>query len=531
MLKVNDLQFTVLMGVAVKYMTKLSLLLIGSACILLAFFVIYQSMAMYNNRVDEILARPANEIINSANGINHLYESYFQRIMVMNRYPQLQRYLRLQSYTPFSVDVFDFYRNLNIVNIALRYPEGAWEFTIYSMNNNITKGSIIRDISDLDQSLFEELNAAPHNYLYRKYLPERRLIGFYMVTSFLEPYGNELIDSLIIKEALVSVDTIKTRIGDEITGDFPLAYLFDEAGAVITGFSNNGNNGNLNDFSDIDEFMLWLDEQNRNYYILQGEILYGDTIFVFVPRQYVREHMANFFVFWVAGAVLLILVGGLSIMIATIRLKTHFKQAADMETEKNELEVELLQSLINPHLLYNSLGGIKHAENDPNRTKIIDDLIAFYRIALNHGNKMLTISGEVEMIRLYLDIQKFAYDAEFSYSIEIEDEVKEKQILKNLIQPIVENAFLHGISKHKSTDCIRIIIKRDDAFMLIIVSDNGEGMDDRKVGYINNNDPNFIGYGLNNIKRRIEVNYGVEYGFTIESEIGIGTTLTMRLPY
>ena len=64
-----------------------------------------------------------------------------------------------------------------------------------------------------------------------------------------------------------------------------------------------------------------------------------------------------------------------------------------------------------------------------------------------------------------------------------------------------------------------------------VIKDTGEGMDHRKVERINSNDLDFIGYGLSNIKRRIEVYYGKNYGFTVESEIGCGTTVKMRIPY
>jgi len=510
-----------------KNQSKLFLLVIGSACILLAFFLIYQSVSMYNRQVDEILARPTFELVNNTNGLEYMYETNFQKIMIMNQNPHLQRFLRQQNYTPFSVDVFDFYINMNTINSALRFPDGSWNFTVYSMNKNIFKGSFIKDISELLPGVFDSIYVAPRNNLLWIYHPQVKKIGLYLITSYSERSGFNTVDSLIVKELLISTDVITDHVKAGMNDEFPFIYLFGESDAIISGSIAD----EITDSDFIyDDFISWIEKQRRDFHVLQNELFNGDTIFVFVPKQYVREQMANFFAYWAAGAVLLILFGGLSIMIAAARLKTHFAQAAKVAAERNELEIELLQSLINPHLLYNSLGGIKHAKNDPNRIKIIDDLIAFYRIALNRGNVMLTVSQEAKMADLYLEIQKFAYDADFDYSIDIEDDLAEKMIPKNLIQPLVENAFLHGLSKRKETDHIFLSVRRDSGDILITVSDTGEGMDLCKVERINNNDPDFTGYGLSNIRKRIDVHYGTDYGITVESEIGKGTTVYMRIP-
>jgi sensor histidine kinase YesM len=159
-------------------------------------------------------------------------------------------------------------------------------------------------------------------------------------------------------------------------------------------------------------------------------------------------------------------------------------------------------------------------------------MVCYYRIALNRGNSILSVAQEMEMVRAYLEIQKFAYESDFRYNIVIGESLENGLMIKNVVQPIVENAFLHGI-KRTPRDCISVEVHREEDAVYFTISDNGVGMSKEKTDKIINGEITSIrsGYGLYNIKRRIELYYGEGYGLSVVSEKGVGTTVTLKLKY
>jgi len=215
------------------------------------------------------------------------------------------------------------------------------------------------------------------------------------------------------------------------------------------------------------------------------------------------------------------------------KVQQYYGQINQIETDKAKLELELLQSHMNPHFLYNTLSTMRWACHSDELERVIDAMVAYYRMALNMGNNVLSIAQEIEMLTQYLEIQRFTYSLDLTYAVEIEDEIKNCRILKNLLQTIVENAVLHGINGREDAGGEICITGRAEAGIIrISIADNGVGMSAERVreieaGTVQNK---LGGYGLRNTQKRIALYYGKAYGIAVRSELGIGTTVTVSIP-
>jgi len=216
------------------------------------------------------------------------------------------------------------------------------------------------------------------------------------------------------------------------------------------------------------------------------------------------------------------------------RMNEIYKEMMNVKMENSSLEIELLQSRINPHLLYNSLSVIKWNalwNKDQKTVDMIDAMVHYYRIALNKGNSIISISSELEMIREYVKINIFAHSMDYQLDIEVEDNILKFYTFKHLLQPVVENSILHGLNGKSGDARIKIkgYLEANDIIFKII--DNGRGMDKETIGSILNMEynSNYGGYGIKNLIKRIQLYYGNNYGITIESQVGVGTTVTIKI--
>ncbi len=209
--------------------------------------------------------------------------------------------------------------------------------------------------------------------------------------------------------------------------------------------------------------------------------------------------------------------------------------------EQQKMEFKMLASQINPHFLYNTLEMIRMkalAVGDKETATAIKLLGQSMRYVLdNTGTEFTTLAKELKHIETYLQIQRLRFGDRVNYFLMVDEgiDLDTIPVLPLLLQPIVENAVLHGLEEVESGGRIEVHIHKETYNSLCIdISDNGCGMDEdtlenmRKnldVGHISDR----FGIGLYNINRRLRINYGEGYGVTIDSEEGVGTKVSCRL--
>jgi len=155
------------------------------------------------------------------------------------------------------------------------------------------------------------------------------------------------------------------------------------------------------------------------------------------------------------------------------------------------------------------------------------------RYSIDYESKDILLDQDLDYLNSYLMIQKYRYNKRLSYQFKIDANVKELIVPKLILQPIIENCINHGY-KEKDTLRIDITIKRRNMILIAIVQDDGDGIDEETLEKIrkslSNPEDNPGHIGVINVHRRIQLMYGEEYGLELESEIGIGTKVTIKLP-
>lgn len=215
-------------------------------------------------------------------------------------------------------------------------------------------------------------------------------------------------------------------------------------------------------------------------------------------------------------------------------------EAYTAKVQEREALLRALQAQINPHFLYNTLDSINwlaRKHDAPDISKMIDGLAQYFRLSLNKGQDIVSVSDELELAKVYLDIQRHRFKDSFDYEIIGGSELSHYVMPKLTLQPLVENALLHGIqSKHDMSGQIQIEAYTEGEELWVIVSDDGIGMDPQQAKRLLHHgksaaDPASKGssYGLYNVHERIKVFSGEGYGLHIHSEPGKGTVVTVRM--
>lgn len=203
------------------------------------------------------------------------------------------------------------------------------------------------------------------------------------------------------------------------------------------------------------------------------------------------------------------------------------------QLQKKEAELEMLQTQINPHFLYNTLSSInqlaKFGENEKLQ-KMVVELAKFYRLTLNSGRTLIPISSEIEQANAYLDIQKVKYGQRLEVTFDVDVAVWKYETIKLILQPFIENVLKHAWSGGDRIH-IRIVAKLEGQEILYRVIDDGMGVRQERIQEImNSSNESETGYGIRNIHQRVQLQYGEEYGVSIYSRRGIGTSVDIRIP-
>lgn len=199
-------------------------------------------------------------------------------------------------------------------------------------------------------------------------------------------------------------------------------------------------------------------------------------------------------------------------------LNKYIDKIYKAELEQKKCEMLALQSQINPHFLYNTLESIRMkaiCNGDKEIGKMLYTLSFLFRKQLKEKN-IISIENELDYCRKYIEIFKFRYYDSFQFFIECDEEVKQMQIIKFALQPLVENYFIHGIRLEDEDNILKIIVSKEENNIIIKIIDNGRGIDDIKLCLLNENIKNrkYEGdsIGIINVHERIILEYGKAYG-------------------
>ncbi|AIQ68282.1 hypothetical protein PGRAT_12165 [Paenibacillus graminis] len=208
--------------------------------------------------------------------------------------------------------------------------------------------------------------------------------------------------------------------------------------------------------------------------------------------------------------------------------------------QEREAQLRTLQAQINPHFLYNALdminwSAISHDAEDT--SEMIEALAQYFRLSLNKGRDNVSIADELELARVFLEIQQNRFPSTFTFSIQAESGLESYIIPKLTLQPLVENALLHGIRKTKNKQgTIEISVRLENGDVVLTVADDGIGMDPQQANCLllqpaaGQTAEGLDGsFGLYNVHERIRYFAGNRYGLSIETKLGTGTAVRVTV--
>ena len=193
------------------------------------------------------------------------------------------------------------------------------------------------------------------------------------------------------------------------------------------------------------------------------------------------------------------------------------------ELKEREAELRTLQAQIKPHFLYNTLDSIywmATLQKNDDIAQMAVSLSESFKLSLNKGKETIPVFKELKHVEHYLTIQNIRYDRRFAYVQEVEDSILGMEMLKLLLQPLVENAIYHGLEPKIGKGTVRLTGKKEQDFLVFAVEDDGVGIEDMAKTE--------QGYGLSNVKERLLLYYGPSSSLSIESEAGRGTRIQLK---
>jgi len=225
------------------------------------------------------------------------------------------------------------------------------------------------------------------------------------------------------------------------------------------------------------------------------------------------------------------------------KLNDLFQTDLEKQNRLRLAELKALHSQISPHFLYNTLDSIKwlaKLNGVDDIVLIVSQLGRLLKNSIHNQRDSVQISEEVALIGSYLSIQKIRYGSKFDVDIEVEESIMQCVVPKLIIQPIVENAIIHGIEDKMGKAHLKIKGWKVNNTIIFEVIDDGVGISEEALKKIRNKtqpeyiEPEYIendSIGLANVDKRIKLYYGEEYGLGITSEVNVGTVMRITMPF
>ena len=218
----------------------------------------------------------------------------------------------------------------------------------------------------------------------------------------------------------------------------------------------------------------------------------------------------------------------------TSRIKALMEKVRKEEIVLRKTELKALQAQINPHFLYNTLDSIQwmcEQGKSEDAVKMVGALAKLFRISISRGHELITIKDELRHAENYFIIQSYRYRNQFEYEFNVDAGLENYLCNKITIQPLIENAIYHGIDRMVDEGKISVNVKDAGKDIIIEVEDNGIGMTAEQCKKILKKErSDSSGIGVKNVNDRLKIYFGDEYGLTIESELDVGTKVTVKIP-
>lgn len=215
-------------------------------------------------------------------------------------------------------------------------------------------------------------------------------------------------------------------------------------------------------------------------------------------------------------------------------------QKEKIHTKQREVEFKMLASQINPHFLYNTLETIRmkaKINKEPEIEELVKMLAKIMRRNIQVSDKKVTLKSEVQLIEYYLKIQNYRFGDRIHSQVIVDDDVEQDaKVLPLIIQPFVENAFVHGLESSEDGGNLTVHVSRDMGVIVVTIEDDGVGMDYYQLGKlryaINSGEAAEKGHiGVSNVNQRLKLQYGEQFGVTVDSTLGKGTKITIMMPF
>lgn len=213
--------------------------------------------------------------------------------------------------------------------------------------------------------------------------------------------------------------------------------------------------------------------------------------------------------------------------------QSNLIRSVQNQRELNDAQVRMMQAQLNPHFLYNTLDSMKWlgiAHQVPGIAELATDLATLLRSAIN-AEEFFTLEQELELVERYMDIQYIRFEDRFTCEIEVDDRFQHCLVPKLILQPLVENAIIHGVADREE-GYIKVTAAQDGGDLILSVRDNGCGIPSDALSQINQGMPKAMGkhLGIYNVNQILRLHYGEEYGVRAESVDGHGSCVQLRIP-
>jgi two-component system LytT family sensor kinase len=197
-----------------------------------------------------------------------------------------------------------------------------------------------------------------------------------------------------------------------------------------------------------------------------------------------------------------------------------------------QAELRFLRAQISPHFIYNALTAIESfVRSDPDRAReLLVEFADFIRYSFRTHGQFVTMAEEIRLVDTYLDLERARFGDRLAVTLRVAPEVLSVMLPPFVLQPLVENAVHHGLEPSPDIGQLEIIIRNADTEALVSVEDNGVGADPTSIRRALTGTSGEEGIGLHNVDERLRSVFGDESGLTIETEIGAGTKVSMRIP-